>query len=45
MSGERVSYLIRFNARDYKLYVEEFVIETKRKDKDEAAEESTKTTE
>jgi conjugal transfer pilus assembly protein TraE len=45
ISGERVSYLIRFNARDYKLYVVEFVIETKGKDKDETAEENPKTTE
>jgi conjugal transfer pilus assembly protein TraE len=45
MSGERVSYLIRFNARDYKLYVEEFAIETRGKAKDETSEEKPKTTE
>jgi conjugal transfer pilus assembly protein TraE len=45
ISGERVSYLIRFNARDYKLYVEEFAIETGGKAKDETAEENPKTTE
>ena len=43
MSGERVSYLIRFNARDYRLYVEEFAIETRGKDKDERAGESPQT--
>ncbi len=45
VSGERVSYLIRFNARDYKLYVEEFAIETRGKGKDEAAEENPRTAE
>ena len=45
VSGERVSYLIRFNARDYKLYVEEFAIETRGKAKDEAAEENPRTAE
>jgi len=38
ISGEKVSYLIKFNARDYKLYVEEFMIESKEKDRDNAAE-------
>jgi type IV conjugative transfer system protein TraE len=38
ISGEKVSYLIKFNARDYKLYVEEFTIESKEKDRDNAAE-------
>ena len=45
VSGERVSYLIRFNARDYKLYVEEFSIETRGKAKDGAAEENPRTAE
>ena len=38
ISGEKVSYLIKFNARDYKLYVEEFTIESKEKDRDKTAE-------
>jgi conjugal transfer pilus assembly protein TraE len=42
VSGEKVSYLIRFNARDYKLYVEEFTIETNGKQRDETAEENPK---
>ena len=42
ISGEKVSYLIRFNARDYKLYVEEFTIESKEKDRDDTAEENPK---
>ncbi len=41
-SGEKVSYLIRFNARDYKLYVEEFAIESKGKERDDTAEENLK---
>jgi conjugal transfer pilus assembly protein TraE len=45
MSGERVSYLIRFNAREYKLYVEEFAIETRGKERDERAEENPETPE
>lgn len=42
ISGEKVSYLIRFNARNYKLYVEEFAIESKGKERDNTAEETPK---
>ncbi len=43
ISGERVSYLIRFDARNYKLYVEEFAIESKEKVRDKRAEEDPRT--
>ena len=43
VSGEKASYLIRFNARNYKLYVEEFAIESKEKSRDSQAEENAKT--
>jgi conjugal transfer pilus assembly protein TraE len=38
VSGEKVSYLIRFDARDYKLYVEEFTIESNEKGRDNRTE-------
>lgn len=42
VSGEKVSYLIRFNTRDYKLYVEEFTIDSNGKQRDDTAEENPK---
>ncbi len=43
LSGERASYLIRFSARNYKLYVEEFAIESKERIRDSQSEENPKT--
>ncbi len=38
ISEEKISYLIRFGARDYKLYVEEFTIESSQRNRDNRAE-------